>query len=171
VIKRWLVTGWLAAGLAVAAFAQRGLEPVNFVNLIYCLPRTPDGYEKTKPAGVKMVADGVQISEASRQYANKAHPRKVIRVKITDGAYNVKLYTEFQSTKDFNEEGATGYYKGYKLDGYAVHEHYAKQDRQGTMRGVIEGRFIIEITGYDVGPGELIEWWREIDIKRLVSIH
>ena len=39
------------------------------------------------------------------------------------------------------------------------------------MRGVIEGRFIIEITGFDVGPGELIEWWREIDIKRLVSIH
>ena len=170
-IKHWLVASGLAAGLAAVAFAQQGIDPVHFVNLIYCLPRTPEGYEKTKPAGVKMVTDGAHITEASRQYANKAHPRKVIRVKITDGAYNAKLYTEFRTTKDFNEEGASGYYKAYKLDGYPVHEHYAKQDRQGTMRGVIEGRFIIEITGFDVGPGELIEWWREIDVKRLVSIH
>ena len=170
-IKHWLVAGGLAAGLAAGAFAQQGIDPVHFVNLIYCLPRTPEGYEKTKPAGVKMITDGANLTEASRQYANKAHPRKVIRVKITDGAYNAKLYSEFRTTTDFNEEGATGYYKGYKLDGYPVHEHYAKQDRQGTMRGVIEGRFIIEITGYDVGPGELIEWWRGIDIKRLISIH
>ena len=118
-----------------------------------------------------MNTDGAQITEASRQYKNKARPKKVIRVKITDGAYNAKLYAEFRTTQDFSEEGATGYYKGYKLDGCPVHEHYANQDRQGTMRGVVEGRFIIEITGYDVGPGELIEWWREIDIKRLVSIH
>ena len=170
-IKRWLVVGLLTASVAATAFAQQGIEPVKFVNLIYCLPRTPDGYEKTKPAGVMMNTDGAQITEASRQYKNKARPKKVIRVKITDGAYNAKLYAEFRTTQDFSEEGATGYYKGYKLDGCPVHEHYANQDRQGTMRGVVEGRFIIEITGYDVGPGELIEWWREIDIKRLVSIH
>jgi hypothetical protein len=39
------------------------------------------------------------------------------------------------------------------------------------MRGVVEGRFIIEITGFDVGPSELVEWWRMIDIRRLVALH
>lgn len=171
VIKRLFAVGLSVAGLAVVSLAQQGIEPVHYVNLIYCLPRTPEGYEKTKPAGVRMVTEGAQVTEASRQYANKARPKKVIRVKITDGAYHRKLYAEFQSAKDFSDEGTTGYYKGYKLDGYPVHEHYAKQDRQGTMRGVIEGRFIIEITGFDVGPSELVEWWREIDVKRLALMH
>lgn len=171
VIKRLFVIGLMAAGFVVASLAQKGIEPVHYVNLIYCLPRTPEGYEKTKPAGVKMVADGADITEASRQYANKANPKKVIRAKITDGAYNSKLYAEFRTVKEISEEGATGYYKSYKMDGYPVHEHYAKQDRQGTIRGVIEGRFIIEITGFGVGPGELVEWWRAMDIKRLALMH
>ncbi|MFA6563889.1 MAG: hypothetical protein WCV00_18455 [Verrucomicrobiia bacterium] len=170
-IKRLFAVCLLMAGFAVASLAQKGIEPVHYVNLIYCLPRTPEGYEKTKPAGVKMVTEGANITEASRQYANKARPKKVIRVKITDGAYNGKLYAEFRTARESSEEGATGYYKSYKIDGYPVHEHYAKQDRQGTMRGVIEGRFIIEITGFDVGPGELVEWWRGIDIKRLILMH
>jgi len=187
VIKRLFAVGFLVAGFAVASLAQKGIEPVHYVNLIYCLPRTPEGYEKTKPAGVKMtvpvqvkmtVPGGVKmavemadITEASRQYANKANPKKVIRAKITDGAYNGKLYAEFRTVKEISEEGATGYYKSYKIDGYPVHEHYAKQDRQGTMRGVVEGRFIIEITGFGVGPGELVEWWRALDIKRLALMH
>ena len=171
VIKRLLVIGLLVAGFGVASLAQQGIEPVHYVNLIYCLPRTPDGYEKTKPAGVRMLTDGAQTTEASRQYASKSNPKKVIRVKITDGAYNRKHYEEFQRTTEFNEEGATGYYKAYKMGGYPVHEHYAKQDRQGTLRGVVEGRFIIEITGFDVGPSELVEWWHGIDIKRLALMH
>jgi hypothetical protein len=185
-MTRLLVAGLLLAGSAVAALAQKGVEPVHYINLIYCLPRTPEGYEKTKPAGVKMTTppeviitpagvkttkEGANVTEASRQYANKANPKKVIRVKITDGAYNPKLYTEFRTFRENNDEGATGYLKSYKIDGYPVREHYAAQDRQGTMRGVIEGRFIIEITGFGVGPGELVEWWREIDIKRLVLMH
>ncbi|MFA5191402.1 MAG: hypothetical protein WC740_11785 [Verrucomicrobiia bacterium] len=170
-IKRLFAVGLFVTGFAFAAFAQRGIDPVHYINLIYCLPRTPAGYEKTKPAGVKMFTDGASVTEASRQYSNKARPRKVIRVKITDGAYNGKLYAEFRTMKEVSEEGATGYYKSYKMNGHPVHEHYAKQDRQGTLRGVVEGRFIIEITGFDVGPGELIEWWHEIDIKRLASMH
>lgn len=171
VMKRLFVIGLAMAGFAGVALAQKGVEPVHYVNLIYCLPRTPDGYEKTRPAGVKMVVEGANITEASRQYANKANPKKVIRVKITDGAYNAKLYAEFRTFKEADDEGATGYYKSYKIDVYPVHEHYAKQDRQGTMRGVVEGRFIIEITGFGVGPGELVEWWREINIKRLALMH
>ncbi|MBI5684699.1 MAG: hypothetical protein HZC54_06435 [Verrucomicrobia bacterium] len=185
-IKRLFVVGLFVAGFAVASLAQKGIEPVHYVNLIYCLPRTPEGYEKTKPAGVKMTTPpeviitptgeriakgGANVTEASRQYANKANPKKVIRVKITDGAYNAKLYAEFRTFREASDEGATGYFKSYKMDGYPVHEHYAKQDRQGTLRGVIEGRFIIEITGFGVGPGELVEWWREIDIKRLILMH
>ena len=170
-MKRLLAVGLLVAGSAVAWAAQKGIEPVHYIHLIQCLPRTPDGYEKTKPAGVKMTVGGADVTEASRQYANKANAKKVIRVKITDGAYNPSLYTEFRTFKEVDEEGATGYFKSYKIDGYPVREHYAKQDRQGTMRSVIEGRFIIEITGFGVGPGELVEWWREIDIKRLVLMH
>ena len=175
-IKRLLVVILSVAGFATASFAQttraqKGIEPVHYINLIYCLPRTPEGYEKTRPVGVKMLTAGADVTEASRQYSNKANPKKVIRVKITDGAYNPKLYAEFRSTKEFSEEGTTGYYKGYKIDEYPVHEHYVKQDRQGTMRGVVEGRFLIEITGFAVGPGELVEWWREIDIKRLILMH
>jgi hypothetical protein len=166
-----VVAGFALAALAQTTRVQKGIEPIHYINLIYCLPRTPEGYEKSKPAGVRMQTDGADITEASRQYQNKANPKKMIRVKITDGAYNAKLYAEFRIVKEFSEEGKTGYFKGYKIDNYPVHEHYATQDRQGTLRGVIEGRFLIEITGFGVGPGELIEWWREIDIKRLVLMH
>ena len=158
-------------GLVEPLSAQRGIEPVHYFQLIYALPRTPDGYTSSKPVGVKMITSGALVTEASRQYGNKKRRQKVVRVKITDGAYNRAMYEEFADTKDFNKEWADGYFKGYKMDGQTVRERYSNYKREALMRGVIEGRFIIEITGYDVGPSELVEWWRKIDIRRLVALH
>jgi len=168
---RWLMWMALASGLVEPLSAQGGIDPVHYFQLIYALPRTPEGYTSTKPAGAKIITNGVPVTEASRQYGHKKRPPKVIRIKITDGAFQRGLYDEFADTKDFNREWADGYYKGYKIDAYPVRERYSKYKREATLRGVVEGRFIVEITGYDVGPSELVEWWRMIDIRRLVALH
>jgi hypothetical protein len=95
----------------------------------------------------------------------------VIRLKITDAAYKRSYYEEFQSTKNFNNELPDGYYSGYKIGSYPVLERYKSRQREGTLRGVVEGRFIVEFTGYDVDPAELVGWWQRINIPMLVALH
>ena len=160
------------AALVLPVMAQRGIEPTHYFKLINCLPATPSGYTSSKPQGAKITnTSGILVTEANRQYANKTNRDKVIRIKITDGAYNRSLYGEFERTEDFKKEWADGYFKGYKLDGYPVHERYSGYKAEATLRGVVEGRFIIEINGFAVGPGELIEWWRRTSIKGLAAMH
>ncbi|MBI5394404.1 MAG: hypothetical protein HZA91_03820 [Verrucomicrobia bacterium] len=168
---RALIFAATLAGLLLPAHAQRGIEPVHYFNLINCLARTPNGYTSSKPVGAKVVTGGSYTTEASRQYSKKDRPRKVIRIKITDGAYKPSFYEEFQSTRDFNNELPDGYYSGYKIAGCSVHERYNSRRREGTLRGVVEGRFIVEITGYDMDPAELVSWWQRVNIPMLAALH
>jgi len=158
-------------GVPLPAPAQRNIEPVHYFNLINCLARTPDGYTSTKPVGAKVVAGDTYITEASRQYAKKDRPTKVIRLKITDAAYKRHFYEEFQSTSDFNHELPDGYHSGYKIAGYPVRERYNRPKREASLRGVVEGRFIVEITGYDMDPAEIVSWWQRINLPLLVALH
>ncbi len=159
------------AGLLPLAHAQRGIEPVHYVNLVACLPKSPDGYTSSKPVGSKVVTGNSYVTEARRQYAQKNRPTKVIRLTITDGAYKRSFYEDFKSTKDFNNELPDGYYAGFKIGGYPVHERYVSRRREGALRGVVEGRFIIELAGYDVDPAELVGWWQRINIQSLAALH
>ena len=166
-----LIFATALTGFILPAHAQRGLEPVHYFNLINCLARTPDGYTSSKPVGAKVVTGGSYITEASRQYSKKDRPTKVIRLKIADAAYKRSFYEEFQSTKNFNNELPDGYYSGYKIGSYPVLERYNNRRREGALRGVVEGRFIVEITGYDMDPAELVGWWQRINIPMLVALH
>jgi hypothetical protein len=168
---RALILATALTGFILPAHAQRGIEPVHYFNLINCLARTPVGYTSSKPVGAKVVTSGSYITEANRQYAKKDRPTKVIRLKITDAAYKRSYYEEFQSIKNFNNELPDGYYSGYKIGSYPVLERYKSRQREGTLRGVVEGRFIVEITGYDVDPAELVGWWQRINIPMLVALH
>lgn len=158
-------------GILLPAQAQRGIEPVHYFNLINCLARTPGGYTSSKPVGAKVVTGDSYVTEASRQYSKKDRPTKVIRLKITDGAYKRSFYEDFQITKEFNNELPDGYYSGYKIGGYPVLERYNNRKREASLRGVVEGRFIVEIAGYDMDPAEIVAWWQRVNLPILVALH
>lgn len=169
--SRALILAAALAGILLTAHAQRGIEPVHYFHLINCLARTPDGYTSSKPVGAKVVTGDSYITEASRQYSKKDRPTKVIRLKITDAAYKRSFYEDFTSTKDFNRELPDGYYSGYKIGGYPVRERYSTPKREASLRGVVEGRFIVEITAYDVDPAEIVSWWQRVNLPILVALH
>ncbi len=171
VIARCFIVLIAVLWLSPAADAQQRIEPVHYFSLIACLPVTPKDYTGSKPVGAKVTTGHALVTEASRQFSKKDRPKKVIRVKITDGAYHRDLYGEFKRTEDFNREWADGYFAGYKIGRHPVHERYSTHKREGSIRGVVEGRFIIDITGYDVGPAEVVEWWRMVDLDRLAAMH
>lgn len=161
----------LVVGCCALAQAQEKVEPVHFSKLLPFLPDKVDGFVAEKAEGSTNAAVGFKITEVSRTYhKGKEDADETVTVKITDGAGNQFFAAAHAAAMEFSHESTEGYEKGFKLDSYPAVEKYTSESKNGTLSVFVSDRYLIEIDINGLDSKALQEWWKKIDVKKLIDL-
>lgn len=98
--------------------------------------------------------------------------KKGVKVSIIDGAGNgASFISMFLLVKnaDIDSEDQTGYERTQKFDGQHTLVKYSnpKYGNKSTLKYLIDDRFLVETTGWDMKPDELWNYIKKLKLKKL----
>ena len=136
--------------------AMGGKRAVDFRELRDLLPAELAGLPRKSAGGEKTGAFGVNITTATGRYGADEGPR--LEVTITDlGAMGpaAAMASFGWTTTEVDRESNEGYERTMQYKGRKGLEQYTTADRSGSAKVMTGGRFMVEITGYDIEPAQL----------------
>src|SRR5262249_6022836 len=173
-----------AGSIALALLAAFGLsaaraqnEPVlvpdavDYQKLLPILPEAPSGWTADKPEGSTEDVGGFKITNVHRDYRRgEGEKAPSTAISILDSVANpddAKPPTEaWQSNSDTSE----GYAKSVKIDGKPGFETFEKDTKHAALWVMIADRSFVQIELQNQEPGELQEWIKRVDLKKLAAV-
>jgi hypothetical protein len=133
------------------------------------LPDSLGGLKRISTSAQRNHAMGMQISEATAEYAGDHGQHITLEVTDTGGA---KGFIAMATAMAPEEEKETdhGYEKTYSADGHLIHEEWNSQSRYGEYSVVMGKRFTVKANGNVDSIEQLKQAVASIDLGKLESM-
>jgi hypothetical protein len=166
----------LLAGFAVG-MAQAQNEPilvpeaVDYQKLMPILPEAREGWTADKAEGSTEDVGGFRITNVHRDY-HKGEGEKApsAAISIFDSVANPDYVSATAAAWNSNSETSDGYGKSVTIDGNPGREDYDREQKHASLWVLIANRYFVQIELQNQEPGELQEWIKRVDLKKLAEI-
>ncbi len=151
--------------------ALGGKAAVDFRQLKAQLPESLAGLRRTNARGQKTGVMGANVTTAEGEYGEGDGSR--LAVKITDlGAMGAlgSLAGMGWTASEIDSEGDEGYERTTEYGGNKGLEKYQTATRSGSVNILVAGRFMVEITGREITPEQLMTAALGVDLAALASL-
>ena len=170
----FLLTFVMAVGLgAMRAQNEPILVPdaIDFQKLLPILPDPPSGWTADKPEGSTEDVGGFKITNVHRDY-HKGEGKKSpsTAISILDSVANPDYVNATTDAWNSNSDTSEGYAKSVTIDGNPGFETFEKDTKHATLWVMIANRYFVQIELQNQEPGELQEWVKRVDLKKLAAI-
>ena len=173
-----------AGFFALALFAAIGLgaaraqnepilvpEAVDYQKLLAILPEAPSGWAADKPEGSTEDVGGFKITNAHRDYHNgEGEKAPTAAISILDSVSNPDYVSATTEAWKSNSDTSEGYAKSVNVDGNPGFETFEKDSKHAALWVMVAGRYFVQVELQNQDPGELQEWIKRVDLKKLAAI-
>ena len=146
-------------------------DAVDYQKLMPILPEPLPGWTADKPDGATEDVGGFKITNVHRDY-RKGEGEKApsAAISILDSVSNPDYVSATTEAWKSNSDSSEGYAKSVSIDDNPGFETFEKDTRHATLWVMIANRYFVQIELQNEDPGELREWIKHIDLKKLAAI-
>src|SRR5438876_10589850 len=146
-------------------------DAVDYQKLLPILPEPPQGWVADKPEGSTEDVGGFKITNVHRDY-HKGEGEKApsAAISILDSVSNPDYVSATTEAWKSNSDSSEGYAKSVSIDDNPGFETFEKDTRHATLWVMIANRYFVQVELQNEDPGELREWIKHIDLKKLAEI-
>ena len=148
------------------------VEAVSGDTLKALLPAELPGMKRTEASAERTQMMGVDTSKAEGRYSQADTGDASMTITITDvGNMSgpMRMGMAAWTMGQYDRQTDTGYEKTITYKGYKGMEEYNKNDKNGTVRIFVPGRFIVEVEGDGVTTDALKQALDKIDLAKLAA--
>jgi len=144
---------------------------VDFKKLLPVLPEPPAGWVSDPAEGSTDDLGETQITTVHRDYS-KGDGENVptTSISILDSVASPEYLESTIAAWNSDTADADGYTKSLTIEGMPGFETYENDGKHGSLWLVVAKRYILQIETTAQEPGELQEWLKRIDLKKLAEI-
>ncbi|MEM6328484.1 MAG: hypothetical protein AAF791_15320 [Bacteroidota bacterium] len=147
-------------------------EPLNHRVLLETLPEEAAGMPRTETTGESTNMGGAfAISTREATYADSTGDSR-ITIEVTDlGALpSAAMFGVGWAMVDMDKETSSGYERTITYQGHRGYREYDNDRRRGELSALIEGRYLVKVTGSDIEDDQLEASLQAVDTRRLASM-
>lgn len=146
-------------------------EAVDYHKLLPILPEPLPGWTADKPEGSTEDVGGFKITNVHRDY-HKGEGEKApsAAISILDSVANPDYVSATTEAWKSNSDTSEGYAKSVSIDGNPGFETFEKDTKHATLWVMIADRYFVQVELQNEDPGELQDWIKRVDLKKLASI-
>jgi hypothetical protein len=146
-------------------------DAVDYKELLPILPDAPQGWAADKAEGSTEDVGGFKITNVHRDYRKgEGNNAPTAAISILDSVANPDYVASTTAAWNSNSETMEGYAKSVTIDGNPGFEAFEKETKHATLWVMIANRYFLQIELQNQDPGELQEWVKRIDLKKLAAI-
>jgi hypothetical protein len=146
-------------------------EAVDYQKLLPILPEPREGWTADKPEGSTEDVGGFRITNVHRDYhKGEGDKAPTAAISILDSVANPDYVSATTAAWNNNSESSEGYSKSVTIDGNPGFEAFEKDSKHATLWVMIANRYFLQIELQNQDPGELQEWVKRVDLKKLADI-
>jgi hypothetical protein len=143
-------------------------EAVDYQKLLPILPEAPQGWVAEKPEGSTEDVGGFRITNVHRDYhKGEGDKAPTAAISILDSVANPDYVSATTAAWNSNSESSEGYGKSVTIDGNPGFETFEKESKHATLWVMIGNRYFVQVELQNQDPGELQEWVKRVDLKKL----
>ena len=163
-----------AFGLGAASAQNEPIlvpEAVDYQKLLAILPEPPSGWTADKPEGSTEDMGGFKITNVHRDY-HKGEGEKApsAAISILDSVSNPDYVSATTEAWKSNSDTSEGYAKSVNIDGNPGFETFEKDTKHAALWVMVADRYFVQVELQNQEPGELQEWIKRVDLKKLAGI-
>ncbi|HEY2045449.1 MAG TPA: hypothetical protein VGG93_02600 [Candidatus Udaeobacter sp.] len=146
-------------------------DAIDYQKLLPILPEPPSGWTADKPEGSTEDVGGFKITNVHRDY-RKGEGEKALStaISILDSVANPDYVSATTEAWKSNSDTSEGYAKSVSSDGNPGFETFEKDTKHAALWVMVANRYFVQIELQNQEPGELQEWIKRIDLKKLAGI-
>ena len=146
-------------------------EAVEYGKLLPILPEPPSGWAADKPEGSTEDVGGFKITNVHRDY-RKGEGEKApsAAISILDSVANPDYVSATTEAWKSNSDTSEGYAKSVSIEDNPGFETFEKDTKHAALWVMVANRYFVQIELQDQDPGQLQEWIKRIDLKKLAAI-
>ena len=146
-------------------------EAVDYQKLLPILPEPPADWTADKPEGSTEDVGGFRITNVHRDY-RKGEGEKApsAAISILDSVANPDYVTATTEAWKSNSDTSEGYAKSVTIDGNPGFETFEKDTKHAALWVMVANRYFVQVELQDQDPGQLQEWIKRVDLKKLTAI-
>src|SRR5881275_341072 len=146
-------------------------DAIDYQKLLPILPEPLPGWTADKPEGSTEDVGGFKITNGHRDY-RKGEGEKApsAAISILDSVSNPDYVSATTEAWKSNSDSSEGYAKSVSIDDNPGFETFEKDSRHATLWLMIANRYFVQVELQNEDPGELREWIKHIDLKKLAEI-
>jgi hypothetical protein len=146
-------------------------DAVGYQKLLPILPEPPAGWTADKPEGSTEDVGGFRITNVHRDY-RKSEGEKApsAAISILDSVANPDYVSATTEAWKSNSDTSEGYAKSVNIDGKPGFETFENDTNHAALWVMVADRYFVQIELQNQEPGELQEWIKRIDLKKLAAM-
>jgi hypothetical protein len=146
-------------------------EAVDYQKLLSILPEPPSGWTADKAEGSTEDVGGFKITNVHRDY-HKGEGEKApsAAISVLDSVSNPDYVSATTEAWKSNSDTSEGYAKSVNIDGNPGFETFEKDTKHAALWVMIADRYFVQVELQNQDPGELQEWIKRVDLKKLAAI-
>src|SRR5215472_10529412 len=146
-------------------------EAVNYQKLLPILPDPPRDWTADKWEGSTEDVGGFKITNVHRDY-HKGEGEKApsAAISVLDSISNPDYVSATTEAWKSNSDTSEGYAKSVNIDGNPGFETFEKDTKHAALWVMIADRYFVQVELQNQEPGELQEWIKRVDLKKLAAI-
>jgi hypothetical protein len=146
-------------------------DAVDYQKLLAILPEPPSGWTADKPEGSTEDMGGFKITNVHRDY-HKGGGEKApsAAISILDSVSNPDYVSATTEAWKSNSDTSEGYAKSVNIDGNPGFETFEKDTKHAALWVMVADRYFVQVELQNEEPGELQEWIKRVDLKKLAAI-
>jgi hypothetical protein len=146
-------------------------EAVDYQKLLPILPEPLPGWTADKPEGSTEDVGGFKITNVHRDYRKgEAEKAPSAAISILDSVANPDYVSATTEAWKSNSDSSEGYAKSVTIEDNPGFETFEKDTRHATLWVMIANRYFVQVELQNEDPGELREWIKHVDLKKLAEI-
>ena len=146
-------------------------DAIDYQKLLPILPEPLSGWTADKPEGSTEDVGGFKITNVHRDY-RKGEGEKApsVAISILDSVSNPDYVSATTEAWKSNSDTSEGYAKSVTIDGNPGFETFEKDTKHATLWVMVANRYFVQIELQNEDAGQLREWIKRIDLKKLAAI-
>jgi hypothetical protein len=146
-------------------------EAVDYQKLLPILPEPPSGWTADKPEGSTEDVGGFKITNVHRDYRKSdGEKAPTAAISVLDSVANPDYVSATTEAWKSNSDSSEGYAKSVSIDGNPGFETFEKDTKHAALWVMVADRYFVQIELQNEEPGELQQWIKRIDLKKLAAI-
>src|SRR5215472_10182674 len=170
----FVVTVFTVLGLSAARAQNEPIlvpEAIDYQKLLPILPEPLQGWTADKPEGATEDVGGFRITNVHRDYRKGGGEKAPsAAISILDSVSNPDYVSATTEAWKSNTDSSEGYAKSVNIDGNPGFETFEKDTKHAALWVMIGDRYFVQVELQNQEPGELQDWIKRVDLKKLAAI-